>query len=216
MVSLSKNQAVSLKKQSPTLNRLHFGLGWDPAKSLKSVTPITTVNKSFFTKLFGTKNNNDNNDTYDVIDIDLDASCVMIDVMGNVLDSVWFDNLESECGSVIHTGDNLTGEGEGDDEVILVELARLPFNVEYLVFTVNSYWGQTFNEVDNAFCRVLDQNNQELARYQLTEQGPHTGIIIATLKRNGGSWDFIAQGYPCTGETVEDMYSEIIKKVVIQ
>ena len=197
MVSLNKNQTISLKKQSTALSKLHFGLGWDPIKKEK---------KGFLSSLFGGITDS----------IDLDASCIMLDVNGKNIDEVWFCHLKSKCRSVIHSGDNLTGEGDGDDEVIKVDLTKLPFEVEYLVFTVNSFRGQTFNDVDNAFCRVLDQNNQELARYQLTEQGPHTGIIIATLKRNGGSWDFIAQGYPCTGETVEDMYSEIIKKVVIQ
>ncbi|MDR8326040.1 tellurium resistance protein TerZ, partial [Acinetobacter baumannii] len=82
------------------------------------------------------------------------------------------------CGSVVHSGDNLTGEGDGDDEIIRVDLTKLPANVEYLAFTVNSFRGQSFNDVDNAFCRVVDQPNKELARYQLTGQGAHTGIII--------------------------------------
>lgn len=195
MVSLNKNQTISLKKQSTALSKLHFGLGWDPIKKEK---------KGFLSSLFG-----------GIADsIDLDASCIMLDVNGKNIDEVWFCHLKSKCRSVIHSGDNLTGEGDGDDEVIKVDLTKLPFEVEYLVFTVNSFRGQTFNDVDNAFCRVLDQNNQELARYQLTEQGPHTGIIIATLKRNGGSWDFTAQGFPCNGRTIKDIYPQIVEKVV--
>lgn len=192
MVSLNKNQTISLKKQSTALSKLHFGLGWDPIK------------KGFLSSLFGGITDS----------IDLDASCMMLDVNGKNIDEVWFCHLKSKCCSVIHSGDNLTGEGDGDDEVIKVDLTKLPFEVEYLVFTVNSFRGQTFNDVDNAFCRVLDQNNQELARYQLTEQGPHTGIIIATLKRNGGSWDFTAQGFPCNGRTIKDIYPQIVEKVV--
>lgn len=195
MVSLNKNQTISLKKQSTALSKLHFGLGWDPIKKEK---------KGFLSSLFGGITDS----------IDLDASCIMLDVNGKSIDEVWFCHLKSKCRSVIHSGDNLTGEGDGDDEVIKVDLTKLPFEVEYLVFTVNSFRGQTFNDVDNAFCRVLDQNNQELARYQLTEQGPHTGIIIATLKRNGGSWDFTAQGFPCNGRTIKDIYPQIVEKVV--
>lgn len=195
MVSLNKNQTISLKKQSTALSKLHFGLGWDPIKKEK---------KGFLSSLFGGITDS----------IDLDASCMMLDVNGKNIDEVWFCHLKSKCRSVIHSGDNLTGEGDGDDEVIKVDLTKLPFEVEYLVFTVNSFRGQTFNDVDNAFCRVLDQNNQELARYQLTEQGPHTGIIIATLKRNGGSWDFTAQGFPCNGRTIKDIYPQIVEKVV--
>ncbi|MBC9129970.1 TerD family protein [Frischella sp. Ac13] len=195
MVSLNKNQTISLKKQSTALSKLHFGLGWDPIKKEK---------KGFLSSLFGGITDS----------IDLDASCIMLDVNGKNIDEVWFCHLKSKCRSVIHSGDNLTGEGDGDDEVIKVDLTKLPFEVEYLVFTVNSFRGQTFNDVDNAFCRVLDQNNQELARYQLTEQGPHTGIIIATLKRNGGSWDFTAQGFPCNGRTIKDIYPQIVEKVV--
>jgi tellurium resistance protein TerZ len=158
MVSLSKNQTVSLSKQSTALSQLQFGLGWDPVKK-----------KGLFGSIFG------GNDS-----IDLDAGCVLLDAAGNKIDTIWFRKLKSSCGSVVHSGDNLTGEGDGDDEIIRVDLTKLPANVEYLAFTVNSFRGQSFNDVDNAFCRVVDQTNKELARYQLTEQGAHTGIIIAS------------------------------------
>lgn len=133
---------------------------------------------------------------------------------GNVLDTIWFGQLKSRCGAVVHSGDNLTGEGDGDDEVIRVNLEKLSANVEYLAFTVNSFRGQTFNEVENAHCRVLDQNNQELARYQLTEQGSHTGIIIASLSRQNGSWDFTAHGQAAQGRTIDDMKSDVLRIVV--
>lgn len=194
MISLSKNQTISLKKESSNLKKLHFGLGWDPVKTAK---------KGFLANLFGLGEN-----------IDLDASCMMLDNEGKKLDAVSFLKLKSKCNSIIHTGDNLTGEGDGDDEVILVDLTKLPLDMEYLVFTVNSFRGQTFNQVANAFCRVLDQDQKQLAYFQLTEQGSHTGIIIATLKRNGGAWDFTAQGFPCSGKTISDIYPEILSKVV--
>jgi len=195
MVSLSKNQTVSLSKQTSSLNQLQFGLGWDPLKK----------KKGFLGGLLGGGGNDS---------IDLDAGCVLLDRAGQTIDTIWFRKLKSSCGSVVHLGDNLTGEGDGDDEVITVDLTRLPAQVEYLAFTVNSFRGQTFNEVDNAFCRVVDQSRKELARYQLTEQGSHTGIIIASLARNNGEWDFTAHGKASTGRTIDDMHSDIVATVV--
>lgn len=192
MVSLSKNQTISLSKQSSALRHLQFGLGWDPVKK-----------KGLLGGLFGGGNS-----------IDLDAGCVLMDNAGNKIDTIWFRSLESDCGAVIHSGDNLTGEGDGDDEVIRVDLSKLPSDVEYLAFTVNSFRGQTFNDVDNAFCRVVDQSNKELARYQLTEQGSHTGIVIASLRRNNGNWDFTALGHACKGRTIDDMHTDIVATVI--
>ncbi|EFH9774009.1 tellurium resistance protein TerZ, partial [Escherichia coli] len=128
MVSLVKNQTVSLSKESSALSQLHFGLGWDPVKK-----------KGLLGGLFG------GNDS-----IDLDAGCVLMDSTGKTIDTIWFRKLKSTCGAVMHSGDNLTGEGDGDDEVIKVNLSRLPANVEYLAFTVNSFRGQSFNDVENA------------------------------------------------------------------
>lgn len=195
MVSLSKNQTISLTKESSALSRVQFGLGWDPVKK----------KKGFLSGLFGS-GSSDN--------IDLDASCVMLGHTGERIDTVYFGKLTSKCSSVQHTGDNLTGEGEGDDEVINVDLNRLPASVEYLAFTVNSFRGQTFNDVENAFCRVVDQAGKELARYSLTEQGNHTGIVISSLRRNNGQWDFTAHGRECKGRTIDNMMSEIIETVV--
>lgn len=195
MVSLSKNQTVSLSKQAPALSHLMFGLGWDPIKK-----------KGLLGSLFGGGGS-----------IDLDASCVLLDASGNQIDTIWFRKLKSSCQSVIHSGDNLTGDGDGDgdDETIFVDLARLSANVEYLVFTVNSFRGQTFNEVENAFCRVVDKaTNKELVRYTLTEQGSHTGIVIASLQRNHGQWDFTAFGAPCKGRVINDMMPDIVATVV--
>ncbi|MDC9589279.1 tellurium resistance TerZ family protein [Xenorhabdus sp. XENO-10] len=195
MVSLNKNQSVSLAKQSASLAKVDFGLGWDPV----------IKKKGFLASLFGSGSD----------EIDLDASCMMLDKSGNAIDTVWFGQLKSKCGSIQHTGDNLTGEGDGDDEVIRVDLLKLPANVEYLVFTVNSFRGQTFNDVENSFCRVVDQSGKELARYQLNEQGTHTGIIISSLRRNGGQWDFTAHGVPCLERTIDAMYPQIVKTVVV-
>lgn len=194
MVSLTKNQTVSLSKQSSAINRLHFGLGWDPIKK----------KGGFLSKMFGGGNDA----------IDLDAGCVLLDKDGNTIDTIWFCQLKSRCGAVVHSGDNLTGEGDGDDEVIVVELPKLPAQVEYLAFTVNSFRGQSFNDVENAFCRVVDQADKELARYELKEQGAHTGIVIASLRRNNGQWDFTAHGKACSGRTIDDMHADIVATVV--
>lgn len=195
MVSLTKNQTVSLSKETPSLEKLHFGLGWDPLQK----------KKGFFGGLLGGGGSDS---------IDLDAGCVLLDAAGNTIDTIWFRKLKSNCASVVHLGDNLTGEGDGDDEVITVDLTRLPAEVEFLAFTVNSFRGQTFNEVDNAFCRVVDQSRKELARYKLAEQGSHTGVIIASLARKGGRWDFTAHGKASTGRTIDDMHTDIVATVV--
>lgn len=195
-VSLAKKQTVSLTKQSgSTLTKLQFGLGWDPAKA----------KSGFLSKLFGGGGSDE---------IDLDASVVTFDIRGSRMDTVWFRQKTSKCGAIKHSGDNLTGEGDGDDESIFVDLTKLPTNVEYLAFTVNSFRGQTFNEVENAFCRVVDQNNKELVKFQLTEQGTHTGILIASLCRKGGAWEFTAQGMACRGSTIDAMVDQIVTAVV--
>ena len=193
-ISLNKNSSVSLAKEAGAggLTRIALGVGWDMVQAT-----------GFFAKLSGGN-----------ADIDLDASCLVFDAAGNVVDTVWFQKLTSDDGSIRHSGDNLTGEGDGDDEVILVELAKLPAQVEYLAFTVNSFRGQSFNDVENAFCRVVDQANKELARYELKEQGAHTGIVIASLRRNNGQWDFTAHGKACSGRTIDDMHADIVATVV--
>lgn len=189
MVSLSKNQTVSLTKTADSaLSNIAIGLGWDPLKKKPT---------GFFGSLFGAGQSDE---------IDLDASCVLLDAQCNPIDIVSFSKLYSNCRAVNHRGDNLTGEGEGDDEVIDVNLNALPSQVAFLGITVNSFRGQTFNEVDNAFCRVVNSGNgKEICNYKLTEQGTHTGIFIASLTRNGADWDFKAHGLPCKGRTVKDM-----------
>jgi tellurium resistance protein TerZ len=88
--------------------------------------------------------------------IDLDASCIMFNATKNIIDTVWFGQLQSKDGSVKHSGDNLTGAGDGDDETITVDLTRVLANVNSLVFTINSFTGQTFDQIENAFCRLVN------------------------------------------------------------
>ena len=140
--------------------------------------------------------------------IDLDASAIMFSEAKEVVDNVYYNNLKSSDGSVEHTGDNLTGEGEGDDEQLLVNLSAVTSNVKHIVFTVTSYEGQTFNEIANAFCRVVDgSTNKELARYELTTGGPYRGMVIARLYRHNDEWKMAALGeYSGQGKWVKDLY----------
>ena len=174
-VSLSKGGNVSLTKAAPNLTNALVGLGWDA----RSTTGA---------------------------DFDLDASALMLGTNGKVLSDqhfVFFNNLRSPDGSVEHTGDNLTGEGEGDDEVIKVNLPAVPPQVEKIVFPVSIYDAesrrQSFGQVRNAFIRVVDANsNAEITRYDLTEDAStETAMVFGELYRNGGEWKFraVGQGY---------------------
>jgi tellurium resistance protein TerD len=174
-VSLSKGGNVSLTKIAPGLTAVSVGLGWD----LRTTTGV---------------------------DFDLDASALLCGANGKVIDDshfVFFNNLTSPDGSVEHTGDNLTGEGEGDDEVIHVNLAGASDQVQKVVFPVSIYEGgargQSFGQVSNAFIRVVDRSNgTELARYDLTEDAStETAMIFGELYRNNGEWKFraVGQGY---------------------
>ena len=128
-ISLTKGQAISLEKTSgPKLVQVTMGLGWDVKKS-----------KGFFGLGGGGGS------------IDLDASCLMFDASNQMVDQVWFQKLQSNDGSIRHSGDNRTGAGDGDDETINVNLEKLPAHVVTLIFTVNSFTGDTFDQVENAY-----------------------------------------------------------------
>ncbi|MET4926091.1 TerD family protein [Streptomyces sp. PSRA5] len=174
-VSLSKGGNVSLTKAAPNLTAVTVGLGWD--------VRTTTGN-----------------------DFDLDASALLTNSEGKVTGDgnfVFFNNLKSPDGSVEHTGDNTTGEGEGDDEAIKVNLAGVPADIDKIVFPVSIYEAenrqQSFGQVRNAFIRVVNQaDNNELARYDLTEDAStETAMVFGELYRNGAEWKFraIGQGY---------------------
>lgn len=133
-----------------------------------------------------------------------------MDANKNELYSVSFSSLRSRDGAIVHDGDNLTGEGDGDDEVIHVDLAKLPADAAHVVFTVNSFRGQTFDEVDNAVARLVDDtNNQEIATFTLREQGRHTGVIMAAMSKGSDGWSMKAIGTPASGRRVSDMLSDI-------
>ena len=168
-VSLQKGQRVRLTKDGgQKLTQVRMGLGWDPVRK---------------GGLFGSRE----------VEIDLDASVVLF-ASGQPVDLAFYNNLTTRDGSVRHLGDNRTGEGDGDDETIVVDLTRVPVHVDALVFIVTSYGGQTFQQVQNAFCRLIDHTDGELARYTLTGGLPVTGMVMAKVYREGGDWKLQAIG----------------------
>ncbi|MFJ6353573.1 TerD family protein [Streptomyces sp. NPDC092046] len=140
-------------------------------------------------------------------DIDLDASVIAYGPQRNHLDSCYFGKLSILNGAVKHSGDNLTGEGAGDDEVIVVDLGRLPADTTGLVFTVNSFSGQKFTEVAKAYCRLIDAaTGEELVRFDLTTAEPQTGVMMAKLiKQFTGEWEMTAMGEFVKSRTVRGM-----------
>ncbi|MFE4049673.1 TerD family protein [Streptomyces sp. YIM B13518] len=140
-------------------------------------------------------------------DIDLDASVIAYGPQRNHIDSCYFGKLQIVNGAIRHSGDNLTGEGGGDDEVITVDLGRLPQEVSGLVFTVNSFSGQKFTEVAKAYCRLLDATTgEELVRFDLTSAEPQTGVMMAKLIRQySGEWEMTAMGDFVKSRTVRGM-----------
>jgi tellurium resistance protein TerD len=174
-VSLVKGGNVSLTKEAPGLTNVVVGLGWD----VRSTTGA---------------------------DYDLDASAIMLNTSGKVLSDshfVFFNNLTSPDGTVEHTGDNLTGEGEGDDEAIKVNLAAMAPEVDKIVFAVSIYDAdarrQSFGQVSNAFIRVVNAaDERELTRFDLSEDAStETAMVFGELYRRGPEWKFraVGQGY---------------------
>lgn len=188
-VTLSKGQTVSLAKSGGGgITSLHFGLGWDPAKAEA---------KGFFGKLLGGGGEKS---------IDLDASCIACDASGKAVDICWWKKLDTDDRAIHHTGDNITGEGDGDDEVIQVKTNQLNADIKHLVLTVNSFQGQSFNEVDNAVCRVVDMDtNTEICKFVLSEQGAHTGVVMGIVSLKDSGWEFKAVGTVANGQTAEHM-----------
>ena len=185
-VSLSKGQSVSLVKSGGGgLTQVRMGLGWDAVKKRG---------------LFGSRSQS----------IDLDASALLFDASGQLVDQVWFQQLTSRDGAVQHTGDNLTGEGEGDDESIRVHLDGVSPAVRSIVFTVNSFTGQDFSQIENAFCRLIDETTEaEVARYDLSGSGRHTAQVMAKLTREGTGWTMTAIGATASGRTFHDLLPTI-------
>ncbi|EPV6727643.1 TerD family protein [Klebsiella aerogenes] len=174
-VSLSKGGNVSLSKSDPSMKNVLVGLGWDVR-------------------------------TTDGQDFDLDASALLLSETGKVRsdsDFIFYNNLKSADGSVTHTGDNRTGEGDGDDESLIVKLDMIPANVAKIIFVVTIHDAQmrrqSFGQVSGAFIRLVNNDSQhEVARYDLTEDASsETAMLFGELYRHNGEWKFraVGQGY---------------------
>ena len=172
-ISLKKGQKVSLSKENPGLTKVLVGLGWD-------VNAFDTGGS-----------------------FDLDAAAFLLGENGKITrteDFVFYGNLQHPSGAVEHLGDNLTGEGEGDDEQIEVDLSKVPANIERIAFTVTIYDAdvrrQNFGQVQNAYIHIQDMvSGADLIRYDLGEDfSIETAIVVGELYRHNGEWKFNAIG----------------------
>lgn len=190
VISLSKGQRISLTKETPNLDKIHVGLGWDT--------------------------NSYNGQPYD-----LDASVFLLGANGKVPNNnyfIFYNQLTSPDGSVTHTGDNLTGEGEGDDESLKVTLSKVPAQIEKIVFTVTIHDAlvrrQSFGQVQNAFIRIVDEvTGNEVIRFDLTEDfHSETSVVAGELYRHGEEWRFnaVGQGYTDTLSEFCNRYGVLI------
>ncbi|OBX79668.1 chemical-damaging agent resistance protein C [Moraxella atlantae] len=176
-ISLTKGGNVNLSKEAPSLTNMTVGLGWNPR---------ATDGQAF----------------------DLDAVAFLVNDAGKVRadsDFIFFNNLKSSDGAVEHTGDNRTGEGDGDDETIKVDLTRLPADVSKVIFCAVIYDGQNrkqnFGQVSNAYIRIVNANaGSEVARYDLSEDSStETAMVFGELYRHNGEWKFRAVGQGFAG-----------------
>ena len=185
-INLKKGQKIDLTKADAGLRSVMVGLGWDEAPQRGGFFGLNKPKP-----------------------IDCDASVILCGADGKVVDRndikkscVYFGNLRHESGAIVHQGDNLTGAGEGDDEQIMVDLSRIPANIDRLVFVVNIYdaqaKGQHFGMIRNAFIRLVDRaKGKEICRFNLSEDyNGMTGLVVGEIYRRNGEWKFNAIGQP--------------------
>jgi stress response protein SCP2 len=178
VIELTKGQEMALETaEGQPLTRLRMGLGWDKEPGAGFI---------------GTGQ----------ADVDLDATAVQF-AGTQLFDIAFYNHLETRDGSVVHLGDNISGRGEGDDEQLTVDLGQVYPRVDTILFLVSSYQGHTLDWIDNAYCRLVDDQDVELARLTLTEGVPRTGLVMAKLFRDGGHWRLraIGQGVAVTVPT---------------
>ena len=179
-VNLTKGQRVSLKKDAPNLKRILVGLGWDPVEKKRGLFSLGSSAE----------------------DIDIDASVICIDENGRKKEIVYYGNLDDRAGSIHHTGDNLTGDGDGDDEQIIISLDKVPRDFAKLAIIINIFRaysrGQHFGQIKNCFVHVADMDtNKELVYYDISGNGNFnglTGIFVAEIYRYNGDWRLKAEG----------------------
>ena len=192
-ISLKKGQKVSLTKESAGLSNVLVGLGWDAVES----------KKGFLALLFGTQ----------AADIDCDATAILLKdgKFCDKNDVVYFGNLEHKSGTVRHMGDNLTGDGEGDDEQILIDLSKVPAEYDRIVIVVNIYdcikRKQEFGMIKNAFIRIFDgKTNREMCKYDLSEDySGMTAMIFGEIYRHNGEWKFNAIGQGTKDTSISEL-----------
>jgi stress response protein SCP2 len=196
-INLQKGQRVDLTKGNPGLSKIMVGLGWDPVENKGG--------GGLLGSLFGGGGG---------ANVDCDASVIMLgenDKLRNNSDVIYFGNLKSTDGSVQHTGDNLTGQGEGDDEQINVDLSRVPSHIQKLVFVVNIYDAvkrkQHFGMIRNAFIRIVNpMSREELIHYNLSDDySGSTSLIVGELYRHGNDWKFAAVGTGTNAPGLSDL-----------
>lgn len=195
-ISLQKGQKVSLTKESAGLGNVIVGLGWDE---------VSQGGGGFLGSLFGGSKQ----------DIDCDASAILLQngKLASPADVVYYGNLTHTSGTVKHMGDNLTGAGEGDDEQIMIDLAKIPEKYDRIVITVNIYSAierhQHFGMIKNAFVRIVDaRNNQELCKYNLTENySGQLAMIFGEVYRHDGEWKFNAIGQGTQDSGISELAS---------
>lgn len=179
-INMTKGQSVSLTKSGGgTLTKVNLVLSWEGL-----------TKKGFFG---GAKK----------VSVDLDASCLVFDANRQLIDQVWFQQLGSKDGSIQHTGDDRAG---GAGETIRVDLAALPANAQSLVFTVNSFLGQAFTQIETATVQLFDATtNTALAGYTLAGSGDQTALVMAKVTRSGSGWAMTAIGTPAKGRTFHEI-----------
>lgn len=189
-VNLQKGQKIDLTKGNSSLKKVVVGLGWDEAKQPRG--------------LFSLKPQS----------IDCDASAILCNSDGKLIansDVIYYNNLRHSSGAVMHMGDNLTGEGDGDDEQVTVDLTAIPAQYSKIVFVVTIYQArerrQDFGMIQNAFIRIVDASNgKELMKYNLSENyGGKTAMIFGEIYRHNGEWKFSAIGEPTNDNGINDM-----------
>lgn len=194
-INLKKGQRISLTKDNAGLSKIMVGLGWDPVKS---------GGKGLLGGLFGGGAST----------VDCDASVFMLDENDKLRSKdnvIYFGHLKSTGGSVQHMGDNLTGDGDGDDEQVMIELSKVPAHIHKLIFVVNIYAcvkrKQHFGMIQNAFIRIVNSDNkQEMVRYSLTDQyDGKTSLFVGEIYRHGSEWKFVAVGEGDTATGLNEM-----------
>ena len=169
MIELTEGQEVAVAATDDTpLTKVRMGVGWDHSPTAGFIGSGAAP-------------------------IDLDASAVQF-AGGQLFDLAYFNHLATRDGSVVHLGDNITGRGDGDDEVITVDLSRVYSKVESILFLVTSYQGHSLEYVRNAYCRLVDDDDTELARFTITLGVQETGLVMARLFRDGAGWKLGAIG----------------------